>query len=85
MPSAGTYFQLADYSAISDEDDMTFVTRLTREQGVAAIPLSPFYGVSKHLSASPAQTTKPESRIIRFCFCKEDATLESAAKILCAL
>ena len=85
MPSAGTYFQLADYSAISDEDDMTFVTRLTREHGVAAIPLSPFYSVSTHLSDDPSQTTKPESRIIRFCFCKEDATLESAAKILCAL
>jgi len=41
--------------------------------------------VSTHLSDDPSQTTKPESRIIRFCFCKEDATLESAAKILCAL
>ena len=85
MPSAGTYFQLADYSAVSDKDDMTFVTRLTREHGVAAIPLSPFYGVSTHLSDDTSQKTKPESRIIRFCFCKEDATLESAAKILCAL
>lgn len=97
MPSAGTYFQLADYSAVSDEDDMTFVTRLTREHGVAAIPLSPFYGVSYSATPNPsnnlapktphnpAQTMKPESRIIRFCFCKEDATLESAAKILCAL
>jgi len=67
-PSAGTYFQLADYSALS------FVTRLTREHGVAAIPLSPFF-------ASP----QPESRIIRFCFCKEDATLAAAAERLCAL
>ena len=73
-PSAGTYFQLADYSALSDEDDMSFVTRLTREHGVAAIPLSPFF-------ASP----QPESRIIRFCFCKEDATLAAAAERLCAL
>ena len=73
-PSAGTYFQLADYSALSDEDDMSFVTRLTREHGVAAIPLSPFF-------ASP----QPESRIIRFCFCKEDATLAAAAEKLCAL
>lgn len=73
-PSAGTYFQLADYSELSDEDDMSFVTRLTREHGVAAIPLSPFF-------ASP----QPESRIIRFCFCKEDATLAAAAERLCAL
>ena len=73
-PSAGTYFQLADYSALSDKDDMSFVTRLTREHGVAAIPLSPFF-------ASP----QPESRIIRFCFCKEDATLAAAAERLCAL
>jgi methionine aminotransferase len=56
-PSAGTYFQLADYSALSDEDDMSFVTRLTREHGVAAIPLSPFF-------ASP----QPESRIIPLLF-----------------
>lgn len=73
-PSAGTYFQLADYSALSDEDDMSFVARLTREHGVAAIPLSPFF-------ASP----QPESRIIRFCFCKEDSTLAAAAERLCAL
>ena len=73
-PSAGTYFQLADYSELSDEDDMSFVTRLTREHGVAAIPLSPFF-------ACP----QPESRIIRFCFCKEDATLAAAAERLCAL
>ena len=73
-PSAVTYFQLVDYSALSDEDDMSFVARLTREHGVAAIPLSPFF-------ASP----QPESRIIRFCFCKEDATLAAAAERLCAL
>ena len=73
-PSAGTYFQLADYSALSDEDDMSFVTRLTREHGVAAIPLSPFFAC-----------LQPESRIIRFCFCKEDATLAAAAERLCAL
>lgn len=65
-PSAGTYFQLADYSEISDLDDMAFVTWLTQTQGVAAIPLSPFY-------ADP-----PNTRIVRFCFCKDDATLEAA-------
>jgi methionine aminotransferase len=73
LPSAGTYFQLADYSAISDKDDMSFVTELTQQHGVAAIPLSPFY---QHA---------PDSRIIRFCFCKEDETLSAAAERLAAL
>jgi methionine aminotransferase len=72
-PSAGTYFQLADYSAISDLPDREFVSWLTREKGVAAIPLSPFYDQA------------PDTRIIRFCFCKDDATLERAAERLCAL
>ena len=72
-PSQGTYFQLADYSAISELDDQAFVNWLTREIGVAAIPLSPFY-------RAPSG-----ARHIRFCFCKEDATLERAAEILCRL
>lgn len=70
LPSKGTYFQLADYSAISDKDDMAFVTELTQEKGVAAIPLSPFY------------RDAPDTRIIRFCFCKDDSTLEQAAELL---
>ena len=72
-PSRGTYFQLVDYSALSDASDMEFVTQLTQKKGVAAIPLSPFYEKA------------PNSTLIRFCFCKDDATLEAAAKILCAL
>jgi methionine aminotransferase len=72
-PSAGTYFQCVDYSAISDLPDMAFVTWLCEEKGVAAIPLSPFC----------AET--PQSRIIRFCFCKDDSTLEAAAAVLRAL
>ena len=72
-PSNGTYFQLVDYSAISSKDDMAFVTELTQEKGVAAIPLAPFYREA------------PDTRIIRFCFCKDDSTLERAAEILCAL
>lgn len=72
-PSKGTYFQLVDYSAISDEPDLEFVNRMTREHGVAAIPLSPFYAIN------------PDTRIIRFCFCKGDSTLEKAAAILCGL
>jgi methionine transaminase len=73
LPVAGTYFQLADYSDLSDERDLDFARRLTTEAGVTAIPISPFY-------SSP-----PEQRIVRFCFAKNDATLEHAAARLCAL
>ena len=66
-PVRGTYFQLADYSGISDLPDVTFCEELTRRHGVAAIPLSPF------CDAPPA------ARLIRFCFAKRDATLEAAA------
>jgi methionine aminotransferase len=69
-PVAGTYFQLADYGAVSDEPDIEFCMRLIREHGVAAIPLSP-------LCAGPLQ-----ARLVRFCFAKEDATLERAAERL---
>lgn len=72
-PSAGTFFQLAEYSAVSTLDDMQMVTWLTREIGVAAIPMSVFY-------QSP-----PTQRYVRFCFCKEDDTLRAAAAKLSAL
>lgn len=72
-PSAGTYFQCVDYSAISDMPDREFAEHLTRNCGVAAIPLSPFY---QH---------NPDSRVIRFCFCKDDSTLQKAADLLCSL
>lgn len=72
-PSKGTYFQLADYSDISELSDVEFANYLTREVGVAAIPLAPFY-------AEP-----PNSRIVRFCFCKDYSTLIAASKLLCAL
>jgi methionine aminotransferase len=73
LPVAGTYFQLADYSALSDEPDLEFTRRLAVEAGVVAIPVSPFY------------ETQPERRIIRFCFAKNDSTLEHAAARLCEL
>ena len=73
VPSAGTYFQVVDYSALSDVDDVTFVNQLTQQHKVAAIPLSAFY------------ETPPTSRTVRFCFCKDDSTLQAAADILCAL
>ncbi len=72
-PSAGTYFQLADYSAISDLPDREFVRWLTTEVGVAAIPVSVFY------------EQPPDARYVRFCFCKNDDTLRAAAAKLRAL
>lgn len=72
-PADGTYFQLADYSAVSDLDDVAFSRRLTEAYGVATIPISVFY-------QSP-----PESRLVRFCFAKESATLDAAAERLSRL
>ena len=72
-PSAGTYFQLMDYSDLTDESDVDYTRRLTTEVGVAAIPISVFY------------ETPPEQRLLRFCFAKDDSTLERAAEILCAI
>jgi len=72
-PSSGTFFQLADYSEISEEPDTEFTIRMTREHGVAVIPVSVFY-------AHP-----PDQRVIRFCFAKGDETLQRAAEMLCAL
>ena len=67
LPVAGAYFQLVDYAAISDEPDLAFATRLCREHGVAAIPLSPFY-----------DTPPAGQRLLRLCFAKTDATLDAA-------
>jgi methionine aminotransferase len=72
-PSEGTYFQLLDYVAISDEKDTEFAKRLTKEKGVAGIPLSVFYH-------------KPtDGTYLRFCFAKEEETLKRAAEILTRL
>jgi methionine aminotransferase len=95
-PSSGTYFQCVDYSAISDEPDMAFVRWLTVEKGVAAIPLSPFYAQITDKQTTDKQTTDKQtsgsavtpanqSRVIRFCFCKDDDTLQRAADVLCSL
>ena len=72
-PSAGTYFQLAEYGAISDEPDVEFARRLTTDHGVAVIPVSVF------------NKDPPEMRYIRFCFAKESATLMEAAERLSRL
>jgi methionine aminotransferase len=70
LPAAGTYFQLADYGAISPLPDVEFARWLTIEHGVATIPVSVFY-------AAP-----PNARLVRFCFAKENATLDAAAERL---
>jgi len=66
----GTYFQLYDYSAVSDESDVDFATRLTTEHGVAVIPVSGFY------------SSKRDDRVIRLCFAKQETTLAKAGELL---
>ena len=73
IPSFGTYFQLLDYSAISDEKELDFATRITREYGVASVPVSPFYH------------DKQDNHVLRFCFAKTEETLVKAAEILCTI
>ena len=70
LSAAGTYFQLVDYGAISQEDDMQFADRLIRAAKVAVIPLSPFY-------ARP-----PRMTLVRLCIAKRDETLREAAERL---
>lgn len=72
-PAKGTFFQILDYSEITDEDDVSYAKRLTRELGVASIPVSVF------CEEPSAQ------RLLRFCFAKDDAILEEGAARLCRL
>lgn len=72
-PARSTFFQIVDYGAISDEVDAALAKRWTRDIGVASIPLSVF-------CATPFTGTR-----LRFCFAKDDATLEAAAQRLCEL
>ena len=74
-PAAGTYFQLVDCSGIRpDLDDVAMSEWLTREHGVAAIPVSVFY-----------QHAPADLRLVRFCFAKREETLRQAAEKLCAI
>lgn len=73
LPCQGTYFQLVDFSAVSTLDDVRFCDWLTTDVGVAAIPLSVF------------SRQEQDSRIIRFCFAKQQHTLEQAAARLLTL
>ena len=71
LPSAGSFFLLADYSGFSDERDSEMVKRLIVEYGVATIPLSAFY----------ADGT--DNKLIRLSFAKDEATLRAGAQALC--
>ncbi len=73
LPCHGTYFQMVDYSSISDEPDVEFSKRLTTEYGVASIPPSVFYH------------RQDDHKVLRFCFAKKDETLEKAAERLCKI
>jgi len=73
LPVRGAYFQVVDYSVISDMDDLNFCEWLIHNAGVAAIPVSAFY------------ETPPDTRLVRFCFAKSDETLTAAAERLCKL
>lgn len=70
LKSEGTYFQLLDYSDISNENDVDFAIRLTKEHGVASIPLSVFYPDGL------------DHKTLRFCFAKNDETLKKAGDLL---
>ncbi len=73
LHSAGTYFQIMKYDAISNEKDTDFAIRLTKEHKIAAIPLSVFYNDNF------------DDKLLRFCFAKKNETLEQAAEILMKL
>lgn len=70
LHTQGSYFQLLDYSKITDEEDTAFAIRLTKEFKVASIPVSVFYHNPVH------------DHVLRFCFAKEDETLLKAAELL---
>ena len=72
-PSSGTYYQLLNFSEITDEKDVNFAERLVKEKGLASIPVSVF------------NINEKDNRQLRFCFAKTDETLEKAAEILCRL
>lgn len=73
IPASGTYFQVLDYSAITDESDIAFAERLTKEYKIASIPVSVF------------NLNQKDDNVLRFCFAKTEETLKRAAEILCKI
>ncbi|HSH67465.1 MAG TPA: methionine aminotransferase [Bacteroidia bacterium] len=69
-PAAGTYFQLLNYSKLSTEKDTDYAVKLTKENGIASVPISVFYHEAL------------DNQMLRFCFAKKNETLEKAAAIL---
>jgi methionine transaminase len=72
-PAQGSFFQCVNYQEITEENDSDLAVRLTKEIGVATIPVSAFYH------------QKNDYKILRFCFAKDDETLEKAGERLCML
>ena len=70
LPSYGSYFQLYSYQSISEEPEYDFAVRLTKEAGVATIPVSAFYKKTV------------DNNVLRFCFAKKESTLEEAVNRL---
>lgn len=73
ITASGTYFQLLDYSNISEEDEMVFAEKLIKEHKIASVPVSSFY------------TLPNNNKTLRFCFAKSTETIEKAADILCKI
>lgn len=73
LPSSGSYFQLYSYKKISEETEKIFAARLTKENGVATIPVSAFY------------LSEVNNQVLRFCFSKKESTLEAAVEGLIKL
>jgi methionine aminotransferase len=73
LPSRGTFFQNLAYDAVSEEKDTDLAIRLTRERGIASIPVSVFY------------RKPPPHKVLRFCFAKSEDTLARGAEILCKI
>jgi len=73
IPAKGTYFQLLNYSKITDESDVAFAKRLTQEHKIASIPVSVF------------NLNRQDNLVLRFCFAKTNDTLKRAAAILCKI
>jgi methionine transaminase len=73
LPSYGSYFQVYSYKNISDESEKDLAIRLTKERGVATIPVAAFY------------TSETNNQVLRFCFAKKESSLESAVERLLSL
>ncbi|WMN07450.1 methionine aminotransferase [Marivirga arenosa] len=73
IPSYGTYFQLLDFSEVTDMPDLEFAQYLIKEKGLASIPVSAFYSENQ------------DHHLLRFCFAKGEETLQKAADILCKI